>query len=249
MSCGSTRNTAAPPWPCSGFITTAPCSSRNELISSRSREISVGGIKCGKFITKSFSGALRTDAGIVHDQRLGVDALEEMRRGDVGEVERRVLPQQDDVEGFERFALRLAEREMIADLVAHGEQLHRRHQFLAAQRELVRRVIGKAVAALLRFQQQREGRIAADVDARDGVHLDGDIQFHIGVRVSGGFMRFQAKWVPVRVRKRVQISASWRRMPLTDGVANAAAQSGWRRNAGRIRHARDAPPATPARRR
>ena len=69
---------------------------------------------------------------------------------------------------------------MIADLVAHGQQLHRRHQLLAAQRELVRRVIGKAVAALLRFQQQREGRIAADVDTRDGVHLDGDIQFHVG---------------------------------------------------------------------
>ena len=75
---------------------------------------------------------------------------------------------------------------MIAGLVAHGQRLHRRHQFLAAQRELVRRVIGKRVAALLRFQQQREGRIAADVDARDGVHLDGDIQFHWrGFRVVG----------------------------------------------------------------
>ena len=67
---------------------------------------------------------------------------------------------------------------MIADLVAHGQHLDRRHQFLAAQRELVRGVVGKAVAALLRFQQQRKGRIAADVDTRDGVHLDGDIQFH-----------------------------------------------------------------------
>ncbi|MGC0321872.1 hypothetical protein ABIG06_002501 [Bradyrhizobium sp. USDA 326] len=63
MSCGITRNTAAPPWPCSGFMTTAPCLSRNALISSRSREISVGGISCGKFITNSFSGALRTEAG------------------------------------------------------------------------------------------------------------------------------------------------------------------------------------------
>ena len=69
---------------------------------------------------------------------------------------------------------------MIAGLVAHGEHLDRRDQLLAAQRELVRRVIGQPVAALLRFQQQREGRIAADVDARDGVHLDGDVQFHVG---------------------------------------------------------------------
>jgi hypothetical protein len=43
------------------------------------------------------------------------------------------------------------------------------------------------VAALLRFQEQREGRIAADVDARDGVHLDGDVQFHEArVRLLGG---------------------------------------------------------------
>ena len=102
-----------------------------------------------------------------------------MRRGDVGEVERRILPQQDDVERIERRALGLTQREMIAGLVAHGQHLNRRHQFLAALRELVRRVVGNPVAALLRFQQQRKGRIAADVDTRDGVHLDGDIQFHV----------------------------------------------------------------------
>ena len=44
-------------------MTTAPCLSRNALISSRSLEISVGGIRCGKSITKIFSGALRTLAG------------------------------------------------------------------------------------------------------------------------------------------------------------------------------------------
>ena len=35
---------------------------------------------------------------IVDDQRLGMDALEEMRAGDVGEIERRILPQQHHVE-------------------------------------------------------------------------------------------------------------------------------------------------------
>ena len=77
---------------------------------------------------------------------------------------------------------------MVADFVAHGELLHRRHQLLAAQRKLVGSVIREAVAALLCLQEQRKGRIAADVDTRDGVHLDGDIQFHEGVRVSGGFL-------------------------------------------------------------
>ena len=34
------------------------------------------------------------------------------------------------------------------------------------------------MAALLRLQQQREGRIAANVDPFDRVHLDGYIEFH-----------------------------------------------------------------------
>ena len=75
-----------------------------------------------------------------------------------------------------RRAARLAEREMIADLVADGERLHRGDHVAAAQRQLVRRIVGQRVAARLRFQQQRKSRIAADVDARDGVHLDGDVQ-------------------------------------------------------------------------
>ena len=52
-----------------------------------------------------------------------MDAFQKMRRGDVGEVERRVLPQQDDVEIGQRFALRLAEREVIAGLVAPVQPL------------------------------------------------------------------------------------------------------------------------------
>ena len=34
---------------------------------------------------------------IVHDQGLGMDALQDMRGGDVGHVERRVLPHQHDI--------------------------------------------------------------------------------------------------------------------------------------------------------
>ena len=44
--------------------------------------------------------------------------------------------------------------------------------------EMVRRVIEQVVAAPLRLQHQREGRIAADVDPRDVVHLDGDFERH-----------------------------------------------------------------------
>src|SRR6201992_643443 len=173
MSCGITRNTAAPPWPCSGFITTAPCSSRNALISSRSREIKVGGIRCGKSITKIFSGALRTLAGLFTTSVLGwirsrkcVEVMEARSNG--GACRHSTASKR----------AKRAQRKMIADLVAHRQHLHRGDQFLAAQRQLVGGVIGNPVAALLRLEQQREGGTAADVDTRDGVHLDGDIQFH-----------------------------------------------------------------------
>ena len=89
---------------------------------------------------------------IVHHQRLRMQPFEKMRRGDVGEIERRVLPQQDDVERGKRLAPRFAQRKMIAGLVAHGEQLYGGDQLLAVQREFVRGVVGKPVAALLRFQ-------------------------------------------------------------------------------------------------
>ena len=53
-------------------------------------------------------------ARIVDDERLRVDALEKMRRRDVGEIERRVLPQQHDVDRREIDELGLAEPRMVA---------------------------------------------------------------------------------------------------------------------------------------
>ena len=48
-------------------------------------------------MTNIFSGALRTLRRVVDDERLGMDALEQVGRGDVGEVEGRVLAHQHDV--------------------------------------------------------------------------------------------------------------------------------------------------------
>ena len=67
---------------------------------------------------------------------------------------------------------------MIADLVAHGQRLHAREHAAPHLRQPVRRVVGQRVPARLRLQQQRKGRIAADVDPLDRVHLHGDIQQH-----------------------------------------------------------------------
>ena len=77
---------------------------------------------------------------------------------------------------------------VIAELVAHIERLHGREHAVAALGELVGGVIGQLVAARLRFQQQREGGIAADIDPLDRVHLDGDIQGHGDFRDASGIM-------------------------------------------------------------
>ncbi len=113
-----------------------------------------------------------------------MDALEHMGRGDIGEIERRILAQQNDIERRQLGVARLAEREMVAGGVAHGKRPHARRHLAVAQREPVGRVIGQRVGARLRFQQQRERRIAADIDPLDRVHLHGDVQAHdvIGVR-------------------------------------------------------------------
>ena len=62
------------------------------------RVISVGGMKCAKSSTNNFSGASRTAARVVDDQRLARDPLEQIGGGDVADVERRVLPHQHDVD-------------------------------------------------------------------------------------------------------------------------------------------------------
>ena len=55
-------------------------------------------MKRAKSSTHTFSGALRTLAGIVDHQRLARDPLEQMGGGDVADVERRILAHQDDVD-------------------------------------------------------------------------------------------------------------------------------------------------------
>ncbi len=73
---------------------------------------------------------------------------------------------------------RLAEREMVAGDVAHHQRPHRGRHFAVAQRQPVGRVIGQRMGARLRFQQQCERRIAADIDPLDRIHLHGDVQAH-----------------------------------------------------------------------
>ena len=101
-----------------------------------------------------------------------------MGGGDVGHVERRILPQLHHVVFGEVDLPRMREPVMRAGLVLHREAVALGDQTAVAQREIVRRVVEHVVPAPLRFEQQREGGIAPDIDALDRVHLEGDFEGH-----------------------------------------------------------------------
>ena len=133
-------------------------------------------MSCGKLHDEQFFRRVAHAARIVHDERARVDALEKMRRRDIGEVEGRVLPQQHHVHLLAKIdAARLAQREMIAGFVAHFERLDLRHDARAGEGEPVGRVVENCVPARLRLQEKGERRVARDVDPLDRVHLDGDV--------------------------------------------------------------------------
>jgi len=66
-----------------------------------------------------------------------MDAIEHVGRRDIGEIERRILPQQHHVEGGEIDVPRLAERKMVAGDIAHHQRSHRGRQLAVAQRHPV----------------------------------------------------------------------------------------------------------------
>ena len=67
---------------------------------------------------------------------------------------------------------------MIAFFITHGNRLHRGKNLAIQHGELVRRIIEKRMAALLRFKHQRKSRVALDVDLFNRIHLDGNGQRH-----------------------------------------------------------------------
>ena len=135
-----------------------------------------------------------------------MDAVEEMGGGDVAHVEGRILAELDHVERREVRQHRLAEGEMVARNVAHGDRLDARLDATVAEREALGRVVEEDVAAPRRFQHEREGGIAADVDAGDVVHLEGDGERH-------GYL-LGRPLIPRRAGKR-QLSP--RRAPFAEG--------------------------------
>ncbi len=107
-----------------------------------------------------------------------MDALQNMRRRDVGHVEGRILAHQNDVGGRQIVGGGFAEDEVIVLRISHGQRTGPRGHQPIAKGEVARPVIEQRMAAGLRFQRERKGGIARDVDALDRVHLDGNSERH-----------------------------------------------------------------------
>ncbi len=114
-----------------------------------------------------------------------MDALQEMRRRHVGHVERRILAQKHDIPVREVLDAGGGKPVVISGLVLDRQRMPAREQLPAVEGEVGRRVIEYLVPAPLRFEQDRERRIAADIDPLDRVHLAGDAEGHGGP----GFVR------------------------------------------------------------
>jgi hypothetical protein len=74
---------------------------------------------------------------------------------------------------------------VVALLAAQVHGLRAGHHLAVAEDQVGWRVVPDRIAALLGFQAQHEGRIAVDVDRRDMVHLDGDVELHGGILTGG----------------------------------------------------------------
>jgi hypothetical protein len=70
---------------------------------------------------------------------------------------------------------------MGAVLVFDLQSLSTCEQFALAERQTGGRIIENVVPALLCFEQNGERRIALDIDAIDGIHLDGNAKGHFGL--------------------------------------------------------------------
>ena len=97
-------------------------------------------------------------ARIVDDERLRLNALEEMRRRHIGEIEGRVLPEQHDVDAGEIDEPRLAEALMVALDVLDRQRFGHRLDAGAVEPQPLGRVMQQAMAARLGLEQQCEGR-------------------------------------------------------------------------------------------
>ena len=107
-----------------------------------------------------------------------MDALQEMGRGDVGEIEGRILAHEHRIHRRQIDPLGRAQGEVIALHVARLDGLRHGDHLAVAQGQAVGRVVQHPMPPPLGFEQQRKARIAGDLDAADMIHLDRDGEGH-----------------------------------------------------------------------
>jgi hypothetical protein len=168
-----TLKIALPPLPWSGLTTISPCSAGRRAPRRAARDQRRRHERHNRARTP-FRARCAPLAGSLTTSVSCGDPLEQMRGGDVAEVERRILPHQDDIGlGAEIEADRDRRSEMIADDALHGHRMRLGPDAAVAIVEVLG-LMEQPVPARLRRQHQREGRIAGDVDRIERVHLDGD---------------------------------------------------------------------------
>ena len=108
-----------------------------------------------------------------------MNPFEQVRGGDVAEVEWRVLPHQDYIDILTEIENReVAAQEVIAGNRLHVDRVRSGIQPAAVVGQVLGEIMVKLMAQLLRFEHDRESGIARNVDPLEGVHLNGDAQAH-----------------------------------------------------------------------
>ena len=90
--------------------------------------------------------------------------------------------------------------EMIAELALQLQRARRGEDAPVAQEQIARQIVEQAVAALEGLQPQDEARIRIDIDALDGIHLDGDGEAHGAILQFSCFDRLDMR-SPFRARR------------------------------------------------
>src|SRR5205085_57694 len=93
--------------------------------------------------------------------------------------EGRVLTHQHDVEPGKVEFLELAEAVVVAETAEHFERPATGIEAAVAQGQGLRQIMVQRMAARLRLERQREGRIRVNVDRVDRIHLDRDGETHL----------------------------------------------------------------------
>ena len=163
---------------------------------------------------------------IVHHQRAGMDALQDMGCGDIAHVKGRILAQPDDIKGRKVHLDLVAIGHMVSLLAAQFDWKSARGHAALVEGQLVRRVEEKRMPARLRLKRDAERAVPVDVDRPDRVHLQCNFQAHAVLRDDAPTWRSAARVAIARGQAAKAFSMiSMRPASSTKATSNRAAVS------------------------